>query len=157
MWAKKYANTQKTFIFTKRRFFLYLLCHVFAGCLVVTNACPRSQKQHLFISRYFSPEFRTLIFIINLCKPLKGLENKMAEGICFQIVAVKFEIHKNEGLWNRSSNFGANSSFFAKKWTNEQFTHSLVFSERPELTIAHSCLLTSLRRNERIFCFLKKL
>ena len=151
MWAKKNANTQKTFIFTKRRFFLYLLCHVFAGSLVVTNACPRSQKQHLFISRYFSTEFRTLIFIINLCKPLKGLENKMAEGICFQIVTVKFEIHKNEGLRMRSSNFGANSSFFAK--TNERFTHSLIFGARPELTIAHSCLLTLLRRNERIFCF----
>ena len=90
----------------------------------------------------------------------------------------------NSGLGIRSSNFGANRSFFAKKvskWAicskSEWFAHLLIFwletwaicsrslipSERPEqIACGRSFVLsnlsdslTSLRRNEQIFCFLK--
>ena len=91
---------------------------------------------------------------------------------------------KFTGLGIRSSNFGANRSFFAKKvskWAicskSEWFAHLLIFwletwaicsrslipSERPEqIACGRSFVLsnlsdslTSLRRNEQIFCFLK--
>ena len=99
---------------------------------------PASSPSLLLLSVY--PQYQTLCLIIPFfyCTVYPHSSHNIQPYVS-SIPSSTLIIPQYPGLGIRSSVFQANRSFFAQKWANErfaqkheQFTHSLIFGERPE-------------------------